>query len=217
MQNPVSVQASFARSVADGQQSYRRLSLALLDSSLAIQEANEAFFRQFGGSPDDFRGRTLTELVDPSVQQWLLGQLSDLLAGGRDYFVSDIIAVGRGGVAFAASLTVARTSGRVPHASSILVTVLPALPEVPVAVDRGQRPMSPLEARILEELAAGTRTNALAQHLYMSRQAVEYHITRLLRLLNVPNRTALVSRAYSLGILKTGVWPPQVSPVCIRE
>ncbi|MFJ3823645.1 helix-turn-helix transcriptional regulator, partial [Streptomyces nodosus] len=34
--------------------------------------------------------------------------------------------------------------------------------------------------------------------------------TCLLRKLRVPNRAALVSRAYSMGVLKVGVWPPKV-------
>jgi hypothetical protein len=39
---------------------------------------------------------------------------------------------------------------------------------------------------------------------------VEYHVSGLLRKLKVPNRAALVSRAYSMGVLKVGTWPPKV-------
>ncbi|MET7762685.1 hypothetical protein ABZS71_11825 [Streptomyces sp. NPDC005393] len=35
-------------------------------------------------------------------------------------------------------------------------------------------------------------------------------MTRLLRKLRVPNRAALVSRAYSMGVLNVGSWPPKV-------
>ncbi|GAA3311370.1 hypothetical protein GCM10020295_80870 [Streptomyces cinereospinus] len=39
---------------------------------------------------------------------------------------------------------------------------------------------------------------------------MEYHVTGLLRRLKVPNRAALVSRTYSMGVLKAGTWPPKV-------
>jgi DNA-binding CsgD family transcriptional regulator len=38
---------------------------------------------------------------------------------------------------------------------------------------------------------------------------VNYHLTRLSDRFGVPNRTALVARAYSLGLLDPGSWPPR--------
>ncbi|KPC87054.1 LuxR family transcriptional regulator, partial [Streptomyces sp. NRRL WC-3753] len=70
--------------------------------------------------------------------------------------------------------------------------------------------LSEIDARILEGIAAGVSTIPLASRLYLSRQGVEYHVTGLLRKLKVPNRAALVSRAYSMGVLKVGTWPPKV-------
>jgi DNA-binding NarL/FixJ family response regulator len=70
--------------------------------------------------------------------------------------------------------------------------------------------LTEIDARILEGIAAGLSTVPLAARLYLSRQGVEYHVTGLLRKLKVPNRAALVSRAYSMGVLTVGIWPPKV-------
>lgn len=70
--------------------------------------------------------------------------------------------------------------------------------------------LTEIDARILEGIAAGLSTIPLASRLYLSRQGVEYHVTGLLRKLRVPNRAALVSRAYSMGVLNVGTWPPKV-------
>jgi len=80
----------------------------------------------------------------------------------------------------------------------------------------GRTQLSVLDARILEGVAAGVSTVDMAIKLYLSRQGVEYHVGSLLRRLRAPNRAALVSRAYSLGVLSVGSWPPKVLPDCVR-
>ena len=49
----------------------------------------------------------------------------------------------------------------------------------------------------------------MAARLYLSRQGVEYHVGLMLRRFKAPNRAALVSRAYSMGVLTVGSWPPK--------
>jgi DNA-binding CsgD family transcriptional regulator len=66
------------------------------------------------------------------------------------------------------------------------------------------------DAGVLEGVASGASSVQLAASLYLSRQGVEYHVGRLLRKFRVPNRTALVGRAYSMGIFDDGSWPPKV-------
>jgi DNA-binding NarL/FixJ family response regulator len=60
-------------------------------------------------------------------------------------------------------------------------------------------------------VAAGVSTVRLASNLYLSRGGIEYHVDVLLRKLKVNNRPALVSKAYSMGLLRQG-WPPRVNP-----
>jgi len=68
--------------------------------------------------------------------------------------------------------------------------------------------LSDLDAQIIESIAAGEPTMHIANKVYLSRQGVEYHVGKLLRHMRVPNRAALVAKAYTLGILTVGPWPP---------
>ncbi|GAA0731029.1 helix-turn-helix transcriptional regulator [Dactylosporangium roseum] len=70
--------------------------------------------------------------------------------------------------------------------------------------------LSRMECRIIECIAAGDSTTSIAQKLYLSRQGVEYHVSRLLQRMRVPNRPALVAKAYSMGIFDSSAWPPKV-------
>ncbi|TDC67352.1 response regulator [Micromonospora sp. KC207] len=71
--------------------------------------------------------------------------------------------------------------------------------------------LSDLDARIIESIAAGERTVHIANKVYLSRQGVEYHVSKLLQNMRVPNRPALIAKAYAMGILAAGTWPPTVS------
>ncbi|MDH6137596.1 DNA-binding CsgD family transcriptional regulator [Kitasatospora sp. MAA4] len=187
------------------------LNMACLDRTLTIQEANQEFFRQFGDSFGGLWGRTFCDLVHPSVQQPLLRQFSGLIEGRRDRFATEVIAMGAEGPAFTVPLTAVAVRGGTPDISSILVMMPTGYGSADAGVaTSGKKILSEIDARILEGIAAGVSTVPLATRLYLSRQGVEYHVTCLLRKLRVPNRAALVSRAYSMGVLKVGVWPPKV-------
>jgi DNA-binding CsgD family transcriptional regulator len=67
------------------------------------------------------------------------------------------------------------------------------------------------QAEILEHLATGARTSRIAAALFLSPQAVSYHITQLLVQFEVESRTGLVARAYHYGVLDVNQWPPRVS------
>jgi DNA-binding NarL/FixJ family response regulator len=67
-----------------------------------------------------------------------------------------------------------------------------------------------VDARILEGIANGDSTIRIAGRLFLSRQGVEYHVGAMLRRLGVPNRAALVSKAFSMGLFRVAVWPPQI-------
>lgn len=65
------------------------------------------------------------------------------------------------------------------------------------------------QIRILSLLAAGSSNADIATSLKLSRQTVDYHLSRLRELLGAPTRPALVARAYVLGILAPRAWPPR--------
>ncbi|HET9382829.1 MAG TPA: PAS domain-containing protein [Streptomyces sp.] len=69
-------------------------------------------------------------------------------------------------------------------------------------------PLTAAQVRILSLLAAGSTNGEIAASLKLSRQTVDYHLSRLRALLGAATRPSLVARAYALGILVPGVWPP---------
>lgn len=187
------------------------LCVASLDPALTIQQANQEFFRQFGDSSAGVCGRSFRELVHPSVQQPLMRQFTRLIEGKRQRFASHVVAVGPEDSAFAGTLTAAAVSGETPDVAAILVLMRSSKGADDAGVLTHQKKiLTEIDARILEGIAAGLSTIPLASRLYLSRQGVEYHVTGLLRKLRVPNRAALVSRAYSMGVLNVGTWPPKV-------
>ncbi|MFF7125273.1 MULTISPECIES: helix-turn-helix transcriptional regulator [unclassified Streptomyces] len=188
------------------------LTTACLDRNLALQQANHEFFHRFGGSAPQLVGQSFVDLVHPSVQEPLLRQFAGLTDGRRDRFATEVIAVGPDGAPFRVFLTAFAVRGGTPDISAIwlMMTGFGDTAEPTMATPR-KKILSEVDARILEGIAAGVSTVPLAARLYLSRQGVEYHVTCLFRKLRVPNRAALVSRAYSMGVLKVGTWPPKVA------
>ncbi|MFD4630187.1 PAS domain S-box protein [Streptomyces sp. NPDC058284] len=69
--------------------------------------------------------------------------------------------------------------------------------------------LTPAQVRILSLLAQGSSNSDIAASLKLSRQTVDYHLSRLRQLLGAASRPALVARAYVLGILAPRAWPPR--------
>ncbi|MEU9044744.1 MULTISPECIES: LuxR C-terminal-related transcriptional regulator [unclassified Kitasatospora] len=69
--------------------------------------------------------------------------------------------------------------------------------------------VSPVEARILAAAARGATTAQIAREIGLTADGVNYHLARLSRRWRVPNRTALVARAYATGVLAADTWPPE--------
>jgi DNA-binding CsgD family transcriptional regulator len=187
-----------------------------LDPDLRVEAANKNFLRQFELPPSEVSGRSFEEFLHPSMGGLMRRQLNTLIEGKRSRLDAPIVALRPDGTSFPGVLTglVAR-GGDSPRAVTVLVKPEDAGGEEGVVVERG-RSISPIDARILEGVAAGIPSAQLATRLYLSRQGVEYHIAAMLRKFRARNRSALVSRAYSLGILSVGSWPPQALPKYVR-
>ncbi|QUH01941.1 PAS domain S-box protein [Saccharopolyspora erythraea] len=190
--------------------------MANLDLEARVLEANESFCRQFGRTTHEMQDRSFCGLLHPSVRGVLKHQLKRLAEGQHPRFDAHMLAVGPKESVFAGELTgvAVRGDGRV---ETIMVLVKPEEEERPPRLAGAkQKLLSPVDARILEGVAAGESTVQLAAKLFLSRGGVEYHVTTLLRKLKVTNRPALVSKGYSLGILELSRWPPRVCPEYIR-
>jgi DNA-binding CsgD family transcriptional regulator len=73
----------------------------------------------------------------------------------------------------------------------------------------GPRPLTDRELTVAELLAQGLSTDSAANRLSLSYHTVAAHLANMLRNLNARNRTELVARLYSRGILASGEWPPR--------
>lgn len=187
--------------------------MARLDNSVRLIEANADFSRQFGCPPADLHGSRFCDLLHQDARDKVSQQLTGLLAQQRPRFTEPMIAFHQKDLTtFSGELTVFAIHGDGGSIDSLMALVCPE------GGGRNARPCGPrklqltdLDARILEGVAAGVSTVRLASKLYLSRGGIEYHVDILLRKLKVNNRPALVSKAYSIGLLRQG-WPPRVHP-----
>jgi DNA-binding CsgD family transcriptional regulator len=183
-----------------------------LNSRLQIVSADRNFLSQFSRPAQEMSGRQFEELLHPGLRMHIRQQLNKLFEPGGTRVDAPIVALRPDGSTFHGLLTgiTPPTTNGAPDSCVVLVK-----PEGPAVSEQGPAALRPdtvteVDARILEGVAAGMPSTRLATRLCMSRHGIEYRIGGMLRKFDVPNRSALVSRAYSLGILSIGVWPPQV-------
>ncbi|MEU4171265.1 LuxR C-terminal-related transcriptional regulator [Streptomyces sp. NPDC026665] len=187
------------------------LCMATLDRSLHLREANIDFLAQFGRNCQDSYGLPFSAFLHPTVRRSIGRELELLSTGKRDRVGGDFIAVRQDGALLFGELTAVSVVGSLGEVDSILVLVgrTSRVGKAQAMVRRGML-LAPMDARILEGVAAGMSTGKLATVLHMSRGGVEYRITALLRRFKAINRTELASKAFSMGLLTTDSWPPTV-------
>jgi len=184
--------------------------IAALDAHCRVQSANRALL-------------TLLDRGTAEVQDVEFTDLLQLDSGSRLQFNFNQLRMGRTG-RFTECVKVKRPDGTVQgdltairlrapaRVVDPLIVLLQADPATADDAQGGARPrlLSEVDAKILEGVAAGASTIQLATQLFLSSKGIEYHVSTMLRRLKVPNRPALVSRAYTMGILSGGAWPPRV-------
>jgi DNA-binding CsgD family transcriptional regulator len=188
------------------------ISVASLDCDLRVLEASGTFF---DGHSVDLVGRDFVGLLHPSSRENVRRQFGRLVGGERTRFVEPVVAGGREPGRCGELVGVA-VQGDAGQSASIVVLVKTERMDRGGRLVTSKKILSEIDARILEGVAAGESTIRLASKLYLSRQGVEYHVCRMMRKLKVPNRAALVSKAYSIGILRVREWPPRVFAECVK-
>jgi DNA-binding CsgD family transcriptional regulator len=190
---------------------------SVLDRRLRLLHANEAFVRHFGPQASAPDGLPFCDLLHPGVRQRVAQQFGMLVAGHRVRVHERVVCQSIRATTFAADLTGIATFNEAKRAHAILVLCRPEgqASESKQLIHPGKT-ISALEARILEGVAAGMSTVQVAGKLHLSRQGVEYHVSAMLRRFRVPNRSALISKAYSIGILGVDCWPPKALPDFVR-
>lgn len=193
------------------------LCLAGLDVDLTVVEASPEFVALFGRSRERLLGNGFVSLLHPGVRSTMSGHFERLLQGRRQRFSEHFAGVGLRHEAFIGDLTCVSVRDHNGDLTGFTVVVNPdQRGRAGVTVAPAKRILSDMDARVLEGVAAGESTLRLSSRLFMSRQGVEYHVGTMLKKLKAPNRAALVSRAYSLGLLDLACWPPQVSPDFVK-
>lgn len=192
--------------------------LAVLDPQLRIQENNAAFLEHCGEPPFELCDRFFADLLHPSVRAYMLHRFDRLVHGVASRFVEHAAVLWAARVSFSGSLTVTAVRGEGDRLKNVVVLVTPEAGEDDQrAVVSPNRMLTSIDARILEGVAIGSSTLQLATKLYLSRQGIEYHVSGMLRRFKVPNRAALVSKAYSMGVFGVGIWPPKVLPEFVQS
>jgi PAS domain S-box-containing protein len=187
--------------------------MACLDRGMRLIEANADFARQFGRTNTELVGCRFCDLLHQDVQGKVSQQLTRLLADQFPRFTEPEITFdqGRSG-AFIGELIAIGVNGDGGGIDKIMILVRPEKNAEIFRLSAVRKLLlTDMDARILEGVAAGVPTVKLASMLYLSRGGIEYHVNLLMRRLKVQNRPALVSKAYSMGLLRQG-WPPRVHP-----
>ncbi|MCS7483128.1 LuxR C-terminal-related transcriptional regulator [Umezawaea endophytica] len=190
------------------------LGIFCIDLDDRVVDANDDFLRVINRSADDVRGLALADFLHPAFLVNLRQRLATLVDGGRGQVIENIVLLRKGDGAVLGDLSLIPAGGRSEWSISMFAVFVPydhTVDQLSVPGKKGLRFVG-MGGRVLEGVAAGISTMQLATQLYLSRQGVEYHVGAMLRALDVPNRASLVSKAYELGILSVGVWPPRVAP-----
>ncbi|WP_199572263.1 PAS domain-containing protein [Streptomyces murinus] len=148
--------------------------------------------------------RAASLLADTPERGVLLRLWDDLIAGRRRSARASAVLVDGEGWQRRARIRLTTVGAAAPGVTGVWAVV--------THLGRRQRTQPALTAaqiRIVALLAAGRRNADIAEELRLSRQTLDYHLSRLRVLLEAPTRPAMVARAYVLGLLSPRAWPPR--------
>ncbi|MEU7576030.1 PAS domain-containing protein [Streptomyces sp. NPDC041068] len=197
-----------------------------------VTVANPAFAAALGLQPGRVANRLLLELLTPTNEKQLR-KLDEAMRSGRRSRYPVEVSWAVAGAARHGQVTVEPVTD--PLERPLLVTLRVAEEEADRTEPAGLCPrcaaahpddtgeefthpaLSAQEARVLRLVAGGDTTAVVARTIGIGVDGVNYHLTRLCRRLRAPNRTALVARAYVLGLLDPEAWPPAASAPAVRR
>ncbi|MFF3766997.1 PAS domain-containing protein [Streptomyces sp. NPDC001922] len=186
------------------------LPLALCGTDGGIVLANPAMGAECGRTAGRLVGRNILELFRPQASAQL-DRITEALHLGRRSRYPLAVRWTAGGAVYEGELMVDPVSEDTGGPPGLLV-MLRRTDTARAATDGppAHRPpeVGPTAGRILALAAAGHTTAAIARTVGLTVDGVTYHLTQLSRRWRAPNRAALVARAYALGVLVPGQWPP---------
>lgn len=180
--------------------------VAVCDVYGAVLLANPAMAAECGTTPGRLRGRDVLELFRPEEATQVERIAEALRLRHRSRYQVSVRWRAPGGGQRYGELTADPVSDTVEDTPALLV-MLRVLGERGAHEARPVR-VAPSQARIVALLAGGASTARAARETGLTVDGVNYHLRRLSARWGAANRTELVARAYALGVLAPGVWPP---------
>lgn len=181
--------------------------IAVCDASGAIILANPAMTAEWGETSGTLRGRNVLELFRPDEETQVLRIAEAVRLGRRSRYPVAVHWQAADGMRRHGELTAEPVSDTADEVPGLLV-LLRVLGEEHAPAAEPAEAATPSEARILALLAGGATTAQAARGTGLTTDGVTYHLRRLTERWGAANRTELVARAYALGVLTPGVWPP---------
>ncbi|MFJ6378589.1 helix-turn-helix transcriptional regulator [Kitasatospora sp. NPDC092039] len=186
------------------------LPIAVCEFGGRILIVNRAMAAEFGRLPGQLRNRKILEFFTLRDSGTLEALTEAVRLHRRSQYPARVSWTPAGGRERQGEMTVALVGDTPEQTPSLLLSLNAAEPAGEAAPPPGPRAgASPVEARILAAAARGDTTAQIAREIGVTADGVNYHLARLSRRWRVPNRTALVARAYATGVLLPGSWPPQ--------
>jgi PAS domain S-box-containing protein len=185
--------------------------VAVCDVYGAVLLANPAMAAECGTTPGRLRGRDVLELFRPQEATQVERIAEALRLRHRSRYQVSVCWRAPDGAERHGELTADPVSDSAEDTPALLV-MLRVLGERDPAPDEAEPVrVTPVEGRILALLAGGATTARAARETGLTVDGVTYHLRRLSARWGAANRTELVARAYALGVLAAGVWPPAPS------
>ncbi|CAM5408876.1 hypothetical protein SALBM135S_01409 [Streptomyces alboniger] len=181
------------------------LPCALLSANGRVVEASAAAAALFQLDPHDLVGRRAHTLLapEPGLDR-LHHRWNSLIARRTRRLETSAVLVDAQGLQRRAQLHLTTTGHSAARARHVWAVVTHQ------SLAHAAHPsLTAAQIRILSLLAEGSSNGDIATSLKLSRQTVDYHLSRLRHLLGAATRPALVARAYVLGILAPRAWPPR--------
>ncbi len=180
--------------------------VAVCDVYGLVVLANPAMAAECGTTPGRLRGRDVLDLFRPQEEAQVERIAEALRLRHRSRYQVSVRWRAPDGAERYGELTADPVSESVGETPSLLVMLRVAGERTASGTEPA--PVSPVEGRVLALLARGATTAQAARELGLTRDGVTYHLRRLSARWAAANRTELVARAYALGVLSPGVWPP---------
>ncbi|GHI03649.1 diguanylate cyclase [Streptomyces cellostaticus] len=182
--------------------------VAVCDVYGSVVLANPAMAAECGTTPGRLRGQDVLELFRPQEATQVKRIAEALRLRRRSRYQVSVRWRAPGGAERYGELTADPVSDSTDQTPALLVMLRV---QGEHAVRRAPEPaaVTSVEGRVLALLAGGATTARAARELGLSKDGVTYHLRRLSARWGAANRTELVARAYALGVLTPGVWPPE--------